>query len=131
MTVLLRRQSEDDLLEAVAGLEIKEFDRFVDKVLAMQARRRTQTLSAQEADLLQQVNLGIAPDTWRRYDELKAKRRAATLSAAEHAELIAIGDQIELANARRIKALIQLASLRNTTLDALMDQLGIRQSRVE
>jgi hypothetical protein len=131
MTVLLRKQPEDDLLAAVAGLEVKEFEHFVAKVLAMQAQRRTQMLSAREAELLQQVNLGIAPAIWRRYDELKAKRRAVTLSEAEHVELIAIGDQVELANARRIKALIQLASLRNTTLDALMDQLGIRQTNVE
>jgi DNA-binding helix-hairpin-helix protein with protein kinase domain len=130
MTVLLRKQPEDDLLAAVAGLEVKEFEHFVAKV-AMQAQRRTQMLSAREAELLQQVNLGIAPAIWRRYDELKAKRRAVTLSEAEHVELIAIGDQVELANARRIKALIQLASLRNTTLDALMDQLGIRQTNVE
>ena len=76
-------------------------------------------------------HLGIAPATWRRYDELKAKRRAAMLSEAEHAELIAIGDQVEIVNARRIVDLIQLASLRNTTLDALMDELGIRQTSVE
>ncbi|MFZ4657354.1 MAG: hypothetical protein ACOYNY_10105 [Caldilineaceae bacterium] len=80
---------------------------------------------------LPEADLGIAPDTWRRYDELKAKRRSATLSEAEHAELIALGDQIELANAQRIRALIQLASLRNTTLDDLMAQLGIRQTDVE
>lgn len=131
MTMLLRKTSEDDLLAAVAGLEVKEFERFVAKVLAMQAQRRTQTLPAREAELLRQINLGIMPATWQRYDELKAKRRAAMLSEGEHAELIEIGDQIELANARRITALSQLASLRNTSVDALMAELGIQQPGVE
>jgi hypothetical protein len=131
MTMLLQKTSEDDLLAAVAGLDKKEFERFVTKVLALQAQRRTQMLTAREADLLQQINLGISPATWVRYDELKAKRRAGALNEAEHAELIAIVDQIEIANARRIAALIQLAAFRNTSLDALMDQMGIRQSSVE
>lgn len=131
MTTLLRKPSEDDLLDAVADLDGKEFERFVAKVLALQARRRTHTLGEQEADLLQQINLGISPATWLRYNELKAKRRTATLSDTEHTELIAIGDQIESANARRIAALIRLAALRHTSLDALMAQLGIQQPDVE
>lgn len=131
MTMLLQKPSEDDLLHVVAGLDKKEFERFVTKVLALQAQRRTQLLTTREADLLQQINLGISPATWQRYEELKVKRRALTLADDEHAELIAISDQIEIANARRIAALIQLADLRQTSLEALMAQLGIQQLGVE
>lgn len=131
MTMLLQKPSEDDLLHVVAGLDKKEFERFVTKVLALQAQRRTQLLTTREADLLQQINLGISPATWQRYEELKAKRRALTLTDDEHAELIAISDQIEIANARRIGALIQLADLRQTSLEALMAKLGIQQPGVE
>jgi hypothetical protein len=45
--------------------------------------------------------------------------------------LVDIADQIELANARRIAALIQLAQLRHTSLEELMDQLGIQPPSVE
>jgi hypothetical protein len=37
-------------------------------------------------------------------------------------------DIIEKADAGRLKHLLELAQLRNTTLDARMDQLGIRRS---
>ncbi len=131
MTTLLAQPSGDDLLDAVADLDGKEFDHFVAQVLALQARRRSRTLAHQEAALLQQINLGIDPATWRRYDGLKAKRRAATLTDAKHGELIAISDQIEIANAHRIAALIQLAQLRHTSLETLMDQLGIQPPSVE
>ena len=36
-------------------------------------------------------------------------------------------DAIEQADADRLKYLLELAQLRSTTLDALMDQLGIRR----
>ncbi|MCB0189058.1 MAG: hypothetical protein KDE31_32535, partial [Caldilineaceae bacterium] len=107
------------------------FIQFISPVRALQARRRSHTLADPEAALLQQINLGIDPAAWQRYDVLKAKRRAATLTDAEHSELIAIGDQIELANARRIAALIQLAQLRHTSLEELMNQLGIQPPPVE
>lgn len=131
MTTLLAQPSSNDLLEAVADLDGKEFDQFVSEVLALQARRRSHTLAHREAALLQQINLGIAPTTWQRYDALKAKRRTATLTGAEHRELIAISEQIEIANARRVAALIQLAQLRHTSLEDLMAQLGIQPPPVE
>lgn len=131
MTTLVAQPSSHDLLDAVADLDGKEFDQFVSEVLALQARRRSHTIAHQEAALLQQINLGVAPATWQRYRVLKAKRRAATLTETEQSELIAIGDQIESATARRVAALVQLAQLRHTSLEALMDQLGIQPPPVE
>jgi CBS-domain-containing membrane protein len=131
MTTLMAQSSNNDLLDAVTDLDGKEFERFVAQVLALQARRRSHTLTHQEAALLQQINLGIEPETWQRYNALKAKRRAATLTATEHDKLIAISNQIEIANARRIAALSQLATLRRTSLEAVMDQLGIKAPDVE
>lgn len=78
-----------------------------------------------EARLLQQINEGLAPEMWRRYNELIAKRRAETLTPDEHATLIALSDQIEDLNARRLECLTELARLRQTSLSELMQQLGI------
>lgn len=82
-------------------------------------------LSKAEADLLQKINLGLPPETWERYYALIAKRRAETLTPEEQATLIQISDQIEQANARRIQDLLELASLRGTSLEAVMQELGI------
>jgi hypothetical protein len=79
-----------------------------------------------EADLLQKINEGLPPEMWQRYHELVARRRAETLTPEEQAELIALSDRVEAANTRRIEHLIELARLREISLEALMDQLGIK-----
>lgn len=80
----------------------------------------------QEAELLQKINRSLSQIEWERYDQLLAKRRAEMLTPAERDELIALSDQIEAANVRRIKYLAELARLRNTTLSALIAELGIK-----
>jgi len=59
-------------------------------------------------------------------NELIAKRRAETLTPDEHAALIALSDQIEDLNARRVECLAELARLRQLSLSELMQQLGLK-----
>jgi hypothetical protein len=82
-------------------------------------------LSAKESELVQQINLGISPETWQRYHDLVEKRRNETLSSEEHRSLIELSDEIEKANARRMGYVAELAKLRHAPLDAVMQQLGI------
>ena len=51
-----------------------------------------------------------------------------TLTQEEHGELLDLVDIIEKADADRLKRRIELARLRNTTLDPLVDQLGIHRT---
>lgn len=82
-------------------------------------------LPARESELLQKINLGLAQETWHRYHELAGKRGAETLTPTEHAELLALTQVIEEANARRVGHLVELAGLRGVSLDQLMLELGI------
>ena len=50
------------------------------------------------------------------------------LSPSGHAELLEITDQIEIVDAGRAQDLIQLAQLRNGSVDEPLVQLGIRSS---
>ena len=61
-----------------------------------------------------------------RYHILREKLETHTMRPDEQQELIGITDQMEEANVRRVKALFKLANLRNTTVDALMDELKVR-----
>ena len=131
MTSPASRELTNDLMAKVTRLEPQEFDHFVADVLTLQAQRRSDTLVNAEAKLVEQISLGIMPSTWRRYDELKEKKRARTLTESEHAELISIGNQIERANASRMTALATLAAQRETSLDALMDEFGISAPEIE
>jgi hypothetical protein len=82
-------------------------------------------LSAREAELIQQINLGLPADLWAEYRELIRKRDEQALTPAEHQRLVSISDQIEQSNARRMTHVAQLARLRGVKLDALMNDLGI------
>jgi hypothetical protein len=88
-------------------------------------------LPAEEAELLQEINRGLPSETWRRYAALKDQRRAGTLTPQEQTELIAFSDQIEAMNVRRMECVVQLARQRRTSVDALMDDLGIKSPLYE
>ncbi|MFQ5342169.1 MAG: hypothetical protein ACE5F6_11555 [Anaerolineae bacterium] len=104
-------------------------DAFIAKTLREHLRQvQTQPphLSKPESELLQKINLGLSQEEWQHYHELIAKRRAETLASGEQEELIALSDRIEEANARRMAYLVRLARLRQTSLESVMEQLGIR-----
>jgi hypothetical protein len=82
-------------------------------------------LNETEARLLHQINMGLSQEAWQRHHALLAKRRDERLMPEEHAALIALSDQIEEFNVRRIESLIALARLRHTSIEALMQQLGL------
>lgn len=88
--------------------------------------QRTRRLPDAEADLLQKINSSLSHIAWSRYRELLAKREAETLTPTEQIELITISDQIEEANVERMSYLAALAGLRQTTIPALMRELGLQ-----
>ncbi len=63
---------------------------------------------------------------WDEYYALIDKRQTETLTADGHHRLIEISDQIEALNVERIQALVQLAALRQQSLDDVMEDLGIK-----
>jgi hypothetical protein len=95
----------------------------------LQQQLRPNLSQATDSELLAQTNLGLSQRTWEHYHCLIAKRREESLSNSEQAELIAISEQIEQANAQRIKALIVLADRQNVTLEQIMQDLEIESPR--
>ncbi len=127
MTLTLDIASELEhqiLLEARRkGLDAKSF--VLDLLRETLASKESSVGARRESELLEEINRGFPEEVWARYRELVAQRQAETLSGEEHAELIALIDQIELANAHRIKCLAELADLRQVPLRDLMTKMGI------
>ena len=115
--------SPEQLLSAARQLPRREFDRFVERVLSLRAEP---VLPAAESELLLKINHPVPDDLLHRYDELIARRDTRTLTAEEHEELLRLTDQVELLEAERMRLLIELAQLRQITLDELMGQLGFQ-----
>lgn len=86
------------------------------------------TPEAKEVDLLSRIYRKFPAEVADRYRALMGKRRAETLTEAEHAELIRLTDESERLQADRIESLAELAHLRRTSLAALAEDLGF-QSR--
>jgi len=118
--------SPEQLLSAARQLPRREFDRFVERVLSLRAERAEPVLPAAESELLLKINHPVPDDLLHRYDELIARRDTRTLTAEEHEELLRLTDQVELLEAERMRLLIELAQLRQITLDELMGQLGFQ-----
>lgn len=125
----LPAEFESELREQAKKVNLDP-DTYIFEALQEHLRRRQHQpphLSEAESELLQQINIGLSQEEWRRYHELVARRRAEKLDKYEQQELIGLSDRIEKANARRMQALVDLAQLRQTSLQAVMKELGIKQ----
>ena len=80
---------------------------------------------ASEIELLERINVGFSEAFWQRFQSLKSRHEAELLSQGERDEWVAMCDEVELADARRLAAVAELARLRGTTLDAMLIQLGL------
>lgn len=85
----------------------------------------TDVAGVTEEALLKQINIGLSQEQWQRYRALRAKLKDETLNESEHQELLALSDYREIQNAKRLKALAQLANLRHRSLREIMQDLGI------
>ncbi len=87
------------------------------------------SLSQTESEFLTKIHQGIPADLQSRYDGLIAKRRGGTISKDEYNELLRLAEEVEDLDARRVEYLAALARLRETTVPALMQDLGITTPR--
>jgi len=116
----------DQLLSGIAQLDTSTLTELQQQVSRLLAHRKAPSVSQREMELLQQINQRLPSAMRQRYTELNAKLHEETISTAEHQELLILIDQIELEDARRLQHLVELAQLRGVTLDAVMEQLGLR-----
>jgi antitoxin component of RelBE/YafQ-DinJ toxin-antitoxin module len=128
MTIHLNVNSElERRLKKVASQMGLTPDTYIMRLLQKELESQTAParLSPEESKLLKKINSSLTAIAWERYQLLLAKRDSETLSTDEQAELIHLSDQIEEANARRMKAVAELARLRKTSVPALAETLGL------
>jgi hypothetical protein len=114
----------DELFQGVAQLDTRTLDQFTEKVLALRAKRHAPTLRHNEARLLQKINQGVPAAIRQRFEQLRQKLNDEEITTEEHSELLRLTEQIELADVNRLNSLIELAHIRNTSIDGLMQQSG-------
>jgi hypothetical protein len=116
----------DQVLNSMAKLDTLELERFLSQANILLAQRKAPSLSKREAELLQKINRGLPAKVQKRHNELAARLRSEIIEPDEHQELLKLIDRVETVAAERLKHLIELAALRNISLETLMKQLGIQ-----
>jgi hypothetical protein len=74
--------------------------------------------------LLQKIAQTLPTAIQQRYNDLRAKLQAETLTTAEHQELLNLTDTIEQFDANRLQHLLELSQLHQISLPELLDALG-------
>ena len=82
-------------------------------------------LDAEETRLFQIINKPMPQKSRDLYDELLKKQKRNRLSRFEYDELLRLTNLMEKIQARRIKAVGELAAYRGVDFDDLWDQLGL------
>ena len=114
-----------ELLDSLKQLGVDELGEVAATAVRLRANQRGKVLSDQETVLLQQINKGLLPVEQVKMDSLIAKREAENLTEAELAELISLSNLVEEIHVERLAALIELAALRNISLESLKNSLNL------
>lgn len=113
--------STQEILTAIGQLGPIELEKVAYHVSRLWLREAT----GQEAELLQAARRRRPRAFQRRYHELMQKRREENLTEAEYQELLALTDEAEAFDTRRMKAQAALAEMQQTDLDTLLHDLGL------
>ncbi|HJT31857.1 MAG TPA: hypothetical protein VJ783_07365 [Pirellulales bacterium] len=119
----------DELAAAVKRLSPAELHEFTQRLAEWQGRNGSQGQA--EAALLECImeNSQMSSSLQRRFNRLRRKHQAESLTDAEAEELQALWQRVEQMNAARLQALTELAQLRGTSVQTLLGELGLSENR--
>jgi hypothetical protein len=82
-------------------------------------------MSGRESEILRVINRGLSAEKSARLEQPQERLRQGTIRPREDQELLRLSDELEKLAAQRLKALIELASLRKTSVPKLMSEMGL------
>ena len=119
------------VLDGLAQFDTATLEEFLGQVGQLLARRKAPNIPKREAELLHKIAHYLSATVRVRYHNLNRKLQDEVISESEYQELFNLVDQVEMADADRLQNLIELAQLRDVSLDTVMEQLGLQQSIVK
>jgi hypothetical protein len=116
------------LLYNAAQMPVTELESFIHQLNALVTRKKTPDNNVRETVLLDKINRTVLAKLKReRYHALIYKLEMETISDTDHAELLELVEEEEKIRVKRLKYLIELSQLRNTTLPQLMKTLELTE----
>ena len=120
-----QKPTAKEVLSVVRQMTQSEQERLLSAMFRARRRRRPQTLSQAESELLLKINQAVPDKLTQRYTKLITKRQKGIITAEELREHCQLTDQVESADADSLKHLIELAKLRKQPLEVVMRDLEI------
>lgn len=116
-----------ELIRMITEIQNEELlGRLKEFLKEMEKETKAPSLSKEETRLLLKINEGLPGKKQLRYSELLEKLAREKISRKEHKELLQLTALAEEKNAERLKYLVQLAQLWQTSVGEVMDRLGIK-----
>lgn len=117
--------SPEQILEQMGQLALSDLEQVMDRGYYLLAEKKAPHLSKRETELFTIINQGFSEEFYIRYKSLSEKLPSENFTPAERQEFISLNDQMEERSATRLLALLELAELRQISVEDLYKQLGI------
>ena len=101
----------------------------IKQALQEPVQTKVPRLSKKETELFLIINQSLPADQQKRVEELTEKMEFESITDAEHAELLRLTDAMESGQVKRLRAVAELAKVRNVSLGEMMRQLGLEPGR--
>lgn len=122
----INHQEVQKILHGIATWERPDVETFLQEVRKILAKKKENKLSKRETELFLIINKAVLTnDEWVMYADLFDKYETEVISKKEQSILDDFMARLEAYGVKRLKALAELAQIRNTSLDQLMQDLGI------
>ena len=115
-----------EIIKNAAGLEIKDFENLYKKLSVLRNQKQgLRMLDATESQLLNKINAAFPLEKWERLKYLDWKTEFSALDEPEEKESLELAENYENHSVERLKYLTELATLRQVSVDTLIEQLGL------
>lgn len=115
----------NEIIKQATQLSFAELTELSKKIMEIQAERLADDLPLEEVLLLEKIRKTLPFEVKERFEILKEKRNAETLTNEEYQEFLDLIDTIEMDNAEKVKNVGALALLRNRPILELGRELGV------
>ena len=116
----------DTIYKTLNQLNVADLDKVMHQIIDLKQRKNPSILSRKESDLLKAINVGLPKELQNRYNVLVKKRHTETLTDIEYEELLTLTEQVEKLDNQRLSNLLELAKLRNQSLDNVITSLELK-----
>jgi len=126
MNILTHTQQLNSIYQSLSILNVIELEQVMQEVLVLRRKKLPSVLTQHETELLRKINAGAPAVIQKHYNFLVKKRNNETLSDDEYQELLELTAYMENLGVKRLEYLLELAKLRNSTLDEIVEQLQLK-----